>query len=94
MKKLMTDERPVTMADFPDDDGSEAYQWMSAAPKQANGKVSILLLIEEGKRRGYCICPIPFRQFIDIREFGTHGWCEQPETPESWKFWYGKRDQR
>jgi hypothetical protein len=75
---------------------SEAEQWLAGQPKLDNGKVDVRLVIAEGLRRGYCICPKPFRQMIDFTAEGnnfpaplTCKWCDQPETRQSWEFWYG-----
>jgi hypothetical protein len=77
---------------------SEAEGWILAQPRNENGKVDILIVIAEGKKRGYCICPKPMRQMIDFTAEGNPGllakaltctWCEQPETRASWEFWYG-----
>ena len=77
------------------DDGSEAWSWLSLQLEgQLEGaKVDIRVIIEEGKRRGYCICPKPMRQMIDFSSEGMHcTWCLMPETKQSWQFWYGKRE--
>jgi len=76
---------------------SEAEGWLAAAPKLANGKIDVRLLMAEGRTRGYCICPKPMRQMIDFSVEGNPGMpvpitcadCLQPETRASWKFWYG-----
>ncbi len=76
---------------------SEAERWLAAAPKLANGKVDVMLLVAEGRERGYCICPKPMRQMIDLTVEGNPGMagpmtctdCEQPEMRASWEFWYG-----
>lgn len=74
---------------------SEAEKWLAAQPKLPNGKIDVTLLIAEGRRRGYCICPKPLRQMISFDGF-TCAWCDQPETRGSWQFWYGEdtRDER
>jgi hypothetical protein len=77
---------------------SEAETWLNQQPKLPNGKVDIRLIIAEGIRRGYCICPKPMRQLIDLTVEGnpdlpgplTCKWCSQPETKDSYRFWYGK----
>lgn len=66
---------------------SEAESWLAAQPKTDNGKVSIFLVIREGQARGYCICPKPLRQLI-VFDGWTCQWCHQPETRQSWAFWY------
>ena len=66
----------------------EAEIWLAAQPKLANGKVDIQVVIAEGRRRGYCICPKPFREMINFQGL-TCSWCEQLETWQSWEFWYG-----
>lgn len=66
---------------------SEAESWLEQQPKTDNGKVSIMLVIAEGQRRGYCICPKPLRQLIAFDGY-TCQWCHQPETRASWEFWY------
>ena len=75
---------------------SEAETWLAAQPKNTVGKVDISVVIAEGQARGYCICPKPLRQMIDLTAEGngvdtplTCKWCEQPETRGSWQFWYG-----
>jgi hypothetical protein len=70
---------------------SEAEGWIKEQPKLANGKVDVRLLIVEGQRRGYCICPKPMRQMIDFDGL-TCSWCDQEETRKSWAFWYGDDD--
>lgn len=66
---------------------SEAESWLDAQPKMPGGKVSIFLVIAEGQARGYCICPKTLRQLIVFD--GWHcQWCHQPETRDSWRFWY------
>jgi len=73
---------------------SEADVWVPAQSKNDKGKVSVELLIAEGQRRGYCICPKPMRQMINFDGL-TCSWCEQPETRQSWAFWYAPdEDQR
>lgn len=73
----------------------EAKGWLAAQPKNEKGKVDILLLIAEGQKRGYCICPKPMREIIDFTAEGNRLrepliclWCNMPETRESWTFWY------
>jgi hypothetical protein len=67
---------------------AEADEWVPAQKRLPNGKVDVRIIIAEGQRRGYCICPKPMRQMIDFK--GLHcSWCGQEETGESWKFWYG-----
>jgi hypothetical protein len=74
---------------------TEAEIWLSAQPKQPDGKVNGTLVIEEGQRRGYCICPKPMRQLIDFAEMRLNcKWCGQPETRKSWAFWYADYAQR
>lgn len=68
---------------------TEAETWLEHAPKQPNGKVSIFVVIAEGQRRGYCICPKPLRQLI-VFDGWTCSWCHQPETADSHRFWYGE----
>lgn len=68
---------------------SEAETWLSDQPKLANGKVDVWVLITEGQRRGYCICPKPMRQMINFDGL-TCAWCGQVESRESWNFWYGE----
>jgi hypothetical protein len=68
---------------------SEAETWIATQPKQPNGKVDVALVIAEGKRRGYCICPKPMRQMINFQGL-TCSLCGQPETLESHDFWYGR----
>lgn len=65
----------------------EAEEWIAAQEKLVTGKVDIRILIDEGQRRGYCICPKPMRQIIDFKGM-TCKWCEMPETQGSWDFWY------
>lgn len=65
----------------------EAEQWLNAQTKDENGKVAIAVVIKEGKKRGYCICPRPMRQMINFSGL-TCAWCEMPETNQSWDFWY------
>lgn len=67
---------------------AEAEAWIAAQPKLENGKVDLQLVMAEGRRRGYCICPKPMRQMINFDGFDC-AWCEQPETRASWEFWYG-----
>jgi hypothetical protein len=67
---------------------AEAESWLAAQPKLPNGKVDGRLLITESERRGYCICPRPLRRMISFAGL-TCKWCLQPETDESWAFWYG-----
>lgn len=68
---------------------SEAETWLARQPKLANGKVSITLIIAEGQKRGYCICPKPLRQLISFD--GLHcQWCQQIEDKRSWQFWYNE----
>lgn len=77
---------------------SEVESWLAEAPKLANGKVDVMLLVKEGRRRGYCICPKPMRQMIDFSQEGNPGMpspmtctnCLQPEMRASWEFWYGQ----
>lgn len=78
---------------------SEAERWIADQPRLPNGKVDAQLLIDEGQRRGYCICPRPMRQMIDFSQEGnglsaplTCKWCGQPEMRASWQFWYGQED--
>jgi hypothetical protein len=59
-----------------------------AQPRLPSGKVDARLLVAEGQRRGYCICPKPMRQMISFDGM-TCTWCGQPETRQSWAFWYG-----
>ncbi|HEY2309450.1 MAG TPA: hypothetical protein VGI05_26530 [Streptosporangiaceae bacterium] len=66
---------------------SEAESWLAGQPKTEHGKVSVFLLIAEGQQRGYCICPKPLRQLIVFDGWSCQ-WCHQPETRESWAFWY------
>lgn len=74
----------------------EAETWLAEQPRKPgtrtadnpDGKVDIAVLIQEGRRRGYCICPRPLRQVVDVRGL-TCKWCDQPETDDSWRFWYG-----
>jgi hypothetical protein len=75
---------------------SEAETWLAIQPRNDKGKVDISLVIAEGKRRGYCICPKPMRQMIDFSAEGnnfnkplTCNWCLMPEMRASWDFWYG-----
>jgi hypothetical protein len=69
---------------------AEADEWVPAQEKLPNDKVSIQVLIAEGQRRGYCICPKPLRQMIDFKGLGSCSWCGQIEKTESWEFWYGE----
>jgi len=78
---------------------SEAETWLAGQPRNDAGKVDISLVITEGRRRGYCICPKPLREVIDFTVEDNPGlmdkpltctWCGQPETRGSWEFWYGK----
>lgn len=69
----------------------EAERWLAEQPKLANGKVDITLVIAEGKSRGYCICPKPLRQLINVDGF-TCQWCGETETRSSWAFWYAEED--
>ncbi len=75
----------------------EAESWLAAQPKMPNGKVDGRLLVTEGQRRGYCICPRPLRSMIDFSpesfaEAGLPpmvcGLCGQPDTRQSWAFWH------
>lgn len=66
---------------------SEAESWLAQQPKNAKGKVDIAVVIAEGRRRGYCICPRPLRQMIDFSGL-TCNWCMMPDTRESWSFWH------
>ena len=68
---------------------AEAEAWIAAQPKQENGKVDGRLLVAEGQRRGYCICPKPIRRMVDFSGL-TCTWCGQPDTRQSWEFWYGE----
>jgi hypothetical protein len=68
---------------------AEAAAWIDAQPKLANGKVDARLLIAESVRRGYCVCPKPMRQIINVDGL-TCAWCDQKETRQSWEFWYGE----
>ena len=70
---------------------SEADHWLETQPRNASGKVEVSLLIAEGKRRGYCICPKPLRQLVDFSGL-TCSWCLMPETRQSWQFWWGKTE--
>ena len=70
---------------------AEAESWLAAAPKLANGKVDVQLLIAEGQRRGYCICPKALRQLITFEGYRCT-WCGQVETSQSWAFWYDRDD--
>jgi hypothetical protein len=70
---------------------SEAESWLAAQPKLSRGKIDVRLLIAEGIRRGYCVCPKPMRQIIDVTGL-TCSWCGQPEAKSSWHFWYGSDD--
>jgi hypothetical protein len=65
----------------------EAEIWLKKQPKNTKGKVDIRLVIEEGKKRGYCICPKPMRQMINMNGM-ICALCLMPESKESWKFWY------
>lgn len=65
----------------------EAEGWIAAQEKLPNGKVDIQLVIAEGRRRGYCICPRPMRQVIDLDGL-TCAWCGEVESRQSWAFWY------
>jgi hypothetical protein len=67
----------------------EIEQWLAAAPKLDNGKVDGALLIDESRRRGYCVCPRELRRVINFEGF-TCRFCGQRETDESWRFWYGE----
>jgi hypothetical protein len=67
---------------------TEAATWLTAQPTLANGKVDIRLVIAEGQKRGYCICPIPMSQLVDFRDLGTHRWCGMLYTDDSWTFWW------
>lgn len=74
---------------------AEADSWIPAQPKNAKGLVDVELVIAEGQRRGYCICPRPLRRMIDFSKWldGKQlfcKWCGQPETRESWAFWYAE----
>jgi hypothetical protein len=66
---------------------SEAAEFLAAAPKMPNGKVDVLHLIEEGQKRGYCICPKPMRQMVSFDGL-VCTWCGMVETRQSWAFWY------
>jgi hypothetical protein len=66
---------------------AEADTWVPAQPRLGNGKVDITVVIAEGQRRGYCICPKPMRQMINFDGLSC-SWCGQPETRASWAFWY------
>lgn len=66
---------------------TEAERWLTEQPKNEKGKVDVRLVIAEGLRRGYCICPKPLRQMIDFRGHQC-SMCGQLETIESWQFWY------
>lgn len=68
---------------------AEAETWIAAQPKKGNGKVDITIVIAEGRRRGYCICPKPMRQLINFQGRAC-SWCGQPESEQSWTFWYGE----
>jgi hypothetical protein len=68
---------------------SEAESWLAAQPKNDKGKVDITVVIAEGKRRKYCICPRPMRAIIKLDGL-TCRWCLMPETAESHAFWYGR----
>jgi hypothetical protein len=68
---------------------TEAEQWLAAQPKNSKGKVDITVVIAEGRKRGYCICPIPMRQMISFDGL-IHQWCGMPDTNQSWEFWYKK----
>lgn len=69
---------------------SEASEWLERQPLNEAGKVDGRLLIAEGRRRGYCICPRAIRSVIDFSGLKCR-WCEQPETRQSWAFWYQER---
>lgn len=79
---------------------TRAAAWFLEQPKNADGKVDGKLLVAEGRRRGYCVCPKPMRQMIDFTMEGNPGlsepftcaWCEQPETRQSREFWYLEED--
>ncbi len=75
---------------------SEFARWAAEQPKTEKGQIDARLLIDESKRRGYCVCYRPMRQLVDFssgwEEFFTEPltckWCHQPETKGSWEFWY------
>jgi hypothetical protein len=69
----------------------EAETWLADQPKNDKGKVPIQLVIAEGISRGYCICPKPLRQVINM-EGMTCTICGQRETRDSWRFWYGEAE--
>lgn len=66
---------------------TEAEKWLPTQPRNADGKIDIKYLIFEGQRRGYCICPKPMRQMINL-EGMTCTLCGMKESRESWEFWY------
>jgi hypothetical protein len=68
---------------------AEAESWLAAQPKNDKGKVPLGVVIAESKRRGYCICPKPMRQLINITGLKC-SWCFMTETNESSEFWYGR----
>ena len=68
---------------------TEAETWLAAAPKNERGKVDGALVVAEGQRRGYCICPKPIRAMVFFDGF-TCSWCGMPETRESWAFWHAE----
>lgn len=70
-------------------DVAEAETWIAEQPKNDLGKVDITVVMAEGRRRGYCICPKPMRQIISFDGL-TCTWCGMPETRQSWEFWYQK----
>lgn len=72
---------------MPPDDGTAVWEWMSHQAFQENGKIDGALLIEESKKRGYCVCPRSIRRMVDFSGM-TCGWCEQPESKDSWRFWH------
>jgi hypothetical protein len=70
---------------------AEVESWLAAQEKLPNGKVDGHLLIAEGKKRGYCICPKPMRQMISFDGMQCTN-CQMTETRGSWEFWHGNHE--
>lgn len=66
---------------------AEVVAWLAAQPKTIDGKVDIQIVVAEGRKRGYCICPRPLREIVNFQGL-TCKWCLMPEMQASYDFWY------
>lgn len=67
---------------------TEAQRWLATMPSGPQMFASVQTFIDEGRRRGYCICPRERRWLVFPRVVLTCGICGQPETRCSYDFWY------